>query len=117
MVPGDVVERNRDLAQAVAQALPGTRVRLSPDAPPDRRSYRVDFSLFQQLAPEHQPQQSLAATIAELHEKLVGMGFRDPQFRSSRLMRLRVLAALREQGELTEQLTWASPVAAEAVVA
>ncbi len=45
------------------------------------------------------------------------MGFRDPEFRSSRLMRLRVLAALREQGELTEQLTWADAVGTEAVVA
>ena len=34
------------------------------------------------------------------------MGFRDPNFRASRLMRLRVIAALREQDELTEDLTW-----------
>lgn len=108
--------RVQELAEAVAAALPGTRVHLSPAAAPDLRSYRVDFSLFEQLAPAHQPQHSLAATIAELHEKLRAMGFRDPEFRSSRLMRLRVLAALREEGELTEQLTWASPVAAEAAL-
>jgi nucleoside-diphosphate-sugar epimerase len=109
--------RVKELAEAVATALPGTRVSVNPAAAPDLRSYRVDFSLFQQLAPDHQPQHSLAATIAELHEKLLAMGFRDPEFRSSRLMRLRVLAALREQGELTEQLTWASTVAAEATLA
>jgi nucleoside-diphosphate-sugar epimerase len=109
--------RVKELAEAVATALPGTRVSVNPAAAPDLRSYRVDFSLFQQLAPDHQPQHSLAATIAELHEKLLAMGFRDPEFRSSRLMRLRVLAALREQGELTEQLTWASTVATEATMA
>jgi len=109
--------RVKELAEAVATALPGTRVSVNPAAAPDLRSYRVDFSLFQELAPDHQPQHSLAATIAELHEKLLAMGFRDPEFRSSRLMRLRVLAALREQGELSEQLTWASPVAAEASLA
>ena len=109
--------RVKELAEAVAAALPGTRVSVNSAAAPDLRSYRVDFGLFQQLAPDHQPQQSLAATIAELHEKLLGMGFRDPQFRSSRLMRLRVLAALREQGELTEQLTWTSPMAVEVAVA
>jgi nucleoside-diphosphate-sugar epimerase len=109
--------RVKELAEAVATALPGIRVSVNPAAAPDLRSYRVDFSLFQQLAPDHQPQHSLAATIAELHEKLLAMGFRDPEFRSSRLMRLRVLAALREQGELTEQLTWASTVAAEATLA
>jgi nucleoside-diphosphate-sugar epimerase len=109
--------RVKELAEAVATALPGTRVSVNPAAAPDLRSYRVDFSLFQQLAPDHQPQHSLAATIAELHEKLLAMGFRDPEFRGSRLMRLRVLAALREQGELTEQLTWASTVATEATMA
>jgi nucleoside-diphosphate-sugar epimerase len=98
--------RVRELAEAVAEALPGTRVSLNPDAAPDLRSYRVDFSLFRSLAPEHQPRHDLAGTINELHRRLVDMGFRDPDFRASRLMRLRVIAALREQGELTENLTW-----------
>ena len=100
--------RVRELAEAVAQALPGTRVRLSPDAPADRRSYRVDFALFRRLAPHHQPQHTLSATIAERHSQLVAMGFHDPEFRTSRLMRLRVLATLREQGALTPDLTWAA---------
>ena len=98
--------RVRELAEAVAQALPGTRVRLSPDAPADLRSYRVDFGLFRRLAPHHQPQHTLAATIAELHGQLLEAGFHDPAFRTSRLMRLRVLAALREQGALGPDLTW-----------
>jgi nucleoside-diphosphate-sugar epimerase len=107
--------RVRELAEAVAEALPGTRVSLNPDAAPDLRSYRVDFSLFRQLAPGHQPRHTLAATIAELHDNLLKMGFRDPDFRSSRLMRLRVIAALREQGALTEHLTWAPAVSAAPV--
>ena len=105
----------RELAAAVAEALPGTRVQLNPHAAPDLRSYRVDFSLFARLAPAHQPLHTLPATIAELHRQLRDMGFADPNFRSSRLMRLRVLAELREQGELTERLTWADrPVPAPA---
>ncbi|ALD21275.1 NAD-dependent epimerase/dehydratase family protein [Hymenobacter sp. DG25A] len=103
----------RDLAQAVAHALPGTAVELNADAPPDKRSYRVDFSLFRALAPEHQPQHHLADTIAELRDGLLSMGFRDPEFRSSRLMRLRVLTDLRESQQLTDTLYWApAPVAA-----
>ncbi len=98
--------RVRELAEAVAAALPGTSVRLSPNAAPDLRSYRVDFGLFRELAPEHQPCHTLADTIAELHRKLAEMGFRDPNYRASRLMRLRGLATLREQDELTEDLTW-----------
>ncbi|WP_310395305.1 SDR family oxidoreductase [Hymenobacter sp.] len=103
--------RVKELAEAVAAALPGTRVHVNPAAAPDLRSYRVDFGLFRQLAPDHQPRHRLAATIAELHEQLQAMEFCDPLFRTSRLMRLRVLTSLREHGELTERLTWASPAA------
>jgi nucleoside-diphosphate-sugar epimerase len=42
-------ERNhpvRELAEAVAAAMPGTSVSINRAAPPDGRSYRVDFSLF-----------------------------------------------------------------------
>ena len=36
----------RELADAVARQVPGTTVSINTNAPPDKRSYRVDFSLF-----------------------------------------------------------------------
>ena len=33
----------RDLAEAVARQVPGTTVSINTNAPPDKRSYRVDF--------------------------------------------------------------------------
>jgi len=98
--------RVRELAEAVAEAIPGTRVQLSADAPPDLRSYRVDFSLFRRLAPDHQPQHTLDGTIAELHNQLLEIDFRDQSFRTSRLMRLRVLKTLQDEGELTGELVF-----------
>jgi nucleoside-diphosphate-sugar epimerase len=106
----------RELAEAVATAIPGTTVSLNAAAPPDKRSYRVDFSLFRQLAPLHQPQRTLSDTIAELRDGLVGMGFQDANFRSSQLMRLQVLATLRDGGQLTADLEWATSVSSVAVV-
>jgi hypothetical protein len=105
--------RVKELAAAVAAALPGTQVHINPAAAPDLRSYRVDFSLYRQLAPHHQPQYGLLEAIEELRKQLLAMNFRDAQFRSSQWMRLRVLAALRERGDLTEELTWADSVGAE----
>lgn len=101
----------RDLAQAIAEIIPGTEVSLNAAAPPDKRSYRVDFGLYREMAPAHQPQRTLPDTIAELRDGLLAMNFRDAAFRSSQLMRLRVLTALRESGELTDELTWALPAA------
>jgi hypothetical protein len=90
----------------VAEAVPGTEVTLNPSAPPDKRSYRVDFSLYRRLAPNHQPQRTLTDAIAELRDNLVAMGFRDADFRTSQLMRLKVLNALRENGQLNDDLEW-----------
>lgn len=102
----------RDLAVAVAETIPGTQVLLNPAAPPDKRSYRVDFDLFRHLAPQHQPQRTLPDTIAELRDGLRRMNFHDADFRSSDLIRLRVLGRLRETGQLTEALAWAPELAA-----
>lgn len=106
----------RELAEAVAVAIPGTTVSLNAAAPPDKRSYRVDFSLFRQLAPNHQPQRTLADTIAELRDGLVSMGFSDAGFRSSQLMRLQVLAALRDNGQLTADLEWTTTTPSVAMI-
>jgi nucleoside-diphosphate-sugar epimerase len=96
----------KDLADAVATAIPGTKVSINTSAPPDKRSYRVDFSLYRSLAPKHLPQVSLQKTIQELKEGLSGMGFDDKNFRSSQFMRLKVLERHISEGRLGEDLRW-----------
>lgn len=95
------------LAEAVAQAIPGTKTEVSASAQPDKRSYRVDFSLFESLAPAYQPQMSLADAIRDLQAGLTDMGFEDRDFRQSHLMRLNTISRLRERHLLTEDLRWA----------
>lgn len=101
----------RDLAEAVARALPGTKVSINKDAPPDKRSYRVDFSLYEQLAPSHQPRIELDDAIAGLVDGLRGMGFSDAGFRTSSAMRLKVLERHLDHGALDERLRWQEPSA------
>src|SRR6185312_2663559 len=60
----------KDLAEAVAKAIPGTEVSINQNAPPDKRSYRVDFSMFKSLAPNHVPAQTLESSIAGLRDGL-----------------------------------------------
>lgn len=96
----------QDLAEAVARLIPGTPVSINKEAPPDRRSYRVDFDLYRRLAPRHQPQVDLVDAIRGLKDGLEAMGFRDPGFRNSDFVRLRVLATLRAKGVLNERLEW-----------
>ena len=96
----------KDLARAVADALPQTRVSVNPDAPPDRRSYQVDFSRFAALAPEHQPETDLAASVRRLVGGLQAIGFADAAFRNSHLMRLPVLSSLVAESRLSPRLKW-----------
>ncbi len=96
----------KDLADAVAKVIPDVDVSINRDAQPDKRSYRVNFDLFRQLAPDHQPQVDLLTTIRQLKEGLDGMGFSDDNFRNSRFMRLKVLTHLRNRNLLNERLEW-----------
>ena len=96
----------RELAEAVASAVPGTSVDINRNAAPDKRSYKVDFSLFESLAPRHQPQVSLEQAIGELKASLTAAGFADTNFRQSRYMRLNMLSQLVSTGRLSTNLQW-----------
>jgi nucleoside-diphosphate-sugar epimerase len=96
----------KELAEAVARAVPGTEVNINAQAPPDKRSYKVDFSLYESLAPAHQPLVSLEHAIDGLKAGLSRMAFSDANFRASQAMRLKVLEKLIGEGKLTEQLRW-----------
>ncbi len=96
----------KDLAEAVAQSIPGVDISINKNAQPDNRSYRVNFDLFKKLAPEHQPQVDLFESIEGLRNGLEAMGFKDEHFRNSRHMRLKVLTELQSKGLLDENLHW-----------
>lgn len=96
----------RNLAEAVAEVIPGVEVSINKDAQPDKRSYQVDFGLYEKLAPDHQPRMSLKTAIEDLAERLEFMRFNDSDFRNSQLIRLKVLAQHCEQGRLNSQLEW-----------
>jgi nucleoside-diphosphate-sugar epimerase len=96
----------RDLANAVARAVPGTEVSINTSAPVDSRSYKVDFGLFRSLAPNHQPVVDLDQSIKNLIAGLKKMNFKDSEFRSSDLMRLKVLQGHIDSDRLDEGLRW-----------
>lgn len=96
----------KDLAEAVAAALPGTRIRINKDAPPDKRSYRVCFNQFAKLAPDHRPTATLQSTIARLVDGLEQAAIRSPRFQPDRLVRLKTLVELKNARKLDSTLKW-----------
>lgn len=95
-----------NLAEATAKVIPGVKISINPDAPPDKRSYRANFDLYKQLAPDHQPQEDLISTVEEIRDNLVAMKFNDPDYRKSQLIRLEVIARLQSSDRLGDDLRW-----------
>ena len=97
----------KQLADAVARAIPGTIVNVNPNAQPDKRSYQVDFSLFRHLAPDHQPKIDLVKTIDDLISGLNMIKFSEPKFRDSdHYIRLNTLRSHIESNQLDKELCW-----------
>jgi hypothetical protein len=86
--------------------VPGTDVSINTSAPVDSRSYKVDFGLFRSLAPDYQPVVSLNQSIKNLVDGLKKMNFKDTDFRSSDLIRLKVLQDHVDTGRLNDRLEW-----------
>jgi len=96
----------KDLAEAVAEVIPGVTISINKDAQPDKRSYMVDFAKFRDLAPDYQPKVDLLSAVRGLKDGLENMNFDVKNFRNSHYMRLKVLTHLREINVLNDQLRW-----------
>ena len=98
----------RELAETVAQVIPGTKISINEGAQPDRRSYRVSFERFMKLAPEFQPSIDLKTAIIELRDGMRAIHFNNKDFRNSQLIRLNLLKRLKAADLITENLEWVS---------
>lgn len=96
----------RDLAEAVARRIPHAEVSINSSAPPDKRSYRVDFGLYEKLARDYLPTCSLEDSIEGLQEGMRAFSFADAEFRESDFIRLKVLSQLRQKELLDDSLYW-----------
>jgi len=98
----------KDLANAVASLIPNTKTSINKDALPDKRSYSVDFSLYESLAPDFQPVVSLEESIRRLRDGLKKMKFVDKNLRQSPFMRLNTLRNHMTEERLGRDLRWKS---------
>lgn len=96
----------KDLALAVKEEFNDIYLSINKDAEPDKRSYQVDFSLFNKLAPDYCPKFDLEMTVKDLRSGLVDIGFDNPKFRDSDLVRLNVLRGHLKNNKLNNNLEW-----------
>lgn len=89
----------KDIANNVGEIVKNCKISINQDAPSDLRSYKVDFSLFETLAPEFIPKLTLDDSIEKLIIGINKMSFNDNNFRESNYIRLKML-----QSHLTNKL-------------
>ncbi len=98
--------RIREVAELVAEVVPGCEVSFAPGASPDARNYRVDFGKAEKRLPGFQPTWTLRAGIEELYEAYKGHGMTKDEFLGPRYYRLKVIRGRIERGELDSDLRW-----------
>lgn len=96
----------RDLAEIVRQNLPGCQIEYAPDAGPDKRCYRVDFSKLARHLPEFQPQWTALQGVQELLAAYQSVGLRLEDFEGRRFRRIDHIQYLQQSGRLDEALRW-----------
>jgi len=96
----------KELAEHVQKHFTDITVSVNQDAPPDKRSYRVNFDLFTSLASGFTPEYDINKTIEELKNGLSAIHFENADFRNSSLMRLNVLNNFLEKNQLDLNLNW-----------
>lgn len=99
----------KELAAAVKQLFAEVEVDINKNAQPDKRSYKVSFDLYENLAPEHQPRVSLTEAVQDLKRGLLGIGFNDPDFRQSFMIRLKTIEKLIDNKIIDQHLTFNQP--------
>lgn len=108
--------RIREIAEIVAQVVPGCRLEFAADAGPDKRSYRVSFDKIARLLPEFQPQWDVARGAEQLYAAYRASGLALEDFQS-RFQRISHIKQLMREGVLGEDLRLRSRTAVAEVEA
>ncbi|GIH76219.1 NAD-dependent epimerase/dehydratase family protein [Planobispora longispora] len=92
-----------EIAETVAETVPGSELVITGEAGADPRSYRVDFARIRAALPEHQPRWTVKAGAVELADAYERHGLTRESF-ERRFTRLAWLSERRESGGISPEL-------------
>ena len=94
-----------ELAEIVADVVPGSRVEIAEGAGPDKRSYRVDFSKLETTL-DFQPQWDARKSAERMFAAFKQNNLEQHHLEGPRFIRLKRLEELIERGDLSSSLLW-----------
>jgi len=101
--------RIRDIAQIVADVVPGCRLELASDAGPDKRSYRVDFSKIARVLPAFKPRWDARRGAEQLYEAYRRSNVTLEEFEGPRFQRIGHIKHLMANGLLDGRMRVTEP--------
>ena len=107
--------RIRELADIVAETVPGCSVEYAPGGGPDLRCYRVSFDKINRLLPSFRPQWTARRGAQELYDAYRAAGLTAEDVQNGRYIRLKEIQRLQKAEQLNHALHWIGKHAAAPV--
>jgi nucleoside-diphosphate-sugar epimerase len=98
--------RIRELADIVAEIVPGCHVTYAPGGGPDLRCYRVNFDKIGRLVPAFRPQWTARKGAQELYDAYRAVGLTAEDMERGRYVRIAQIRSLQKAGQLDDSLRW-----------
>ena len=98
--------RIRELADIVAQVVPGCHVEYAPDGGPDKRCYRVNCDKIRRVLPGFRPQWTARKGAQELYQAYRAAALTAEDLEQARYLRISHIQRLFRGGQLNTSLRW-----------
>ena len=102
--------RIREVAETVAEVMPGTRVSFAEGSGPDKRSYQVDCSKIARVLPRARTQWTVRRGAEELRDAYARNDLTAEVFSGPSFLRIKRVQELQDAGRLDDDLRWLVPV-------
>jgi nucleoside-diphosphate-sugar epimerase len=103
--------RVREIADIVAEIVPGCQVEFAPGGGPDLRCYRVSFDKISRLLPAFHPRWTARMGAQELYDAYKSVGLTASDIEHGRYVRISEIRRLQRANALDADLHWASKYA------
>jgi nucleoside-diphosphate-sugar epimerase len=98
--------RISELAQIVAEIVPGSRIEYAPGGGPDKRCYRVNCDKVRRALPDFTPQWTARKGAQELYDAYRANGLPADELKGGQYFRINHIQRLQMAGQLDASLRW-----------
>ncbi len=98
--------RVKEIAEMVAEAIPGCKIVITNESGPDERSYRVNFGKIKKQLPEFKPQWNLRKGIEEIRDHYKKYKMDEEKFNGRYFIRLKQIQHLLDTKQVNNELLW-----------